>query len=659
MDRRKLLLATAVVPAVGVLARTAPASAAPWPEPPITVGVEPLEGGAVAYAPLAPEFAGAPGGAKLVLRLLITNNATSTLTITSISVAFPGSSVPTKIMQGVDLVFNVDVDNDNVPDGPEFQPGQSKWWSNGTVTLADNSTAKNQVYLPQPVPDQVTITIEVDGYLYAWQVTLPMAPYAISHKLPIDLADLRTGECLKSAGDHWANGGPAGSQIYAHDVAVVGWDGSKWTDKLPGKDGSANDHYRAWNLPVRAVADGTVWSAQDGMADNTVLGQFPSPTPNPVGGNNVWLVHADGTMTWYTHLRQGSVTVVQGDTVVAGQILGRLGNSGNTTGPHIHLEARKRSTPLANPLRPMLFKDAWLLEQGAGTPWDADSNLWVPALNRALPPKEMLIWPSGWHPTWYPRGKAELVIPNIAAGDYQTTFNRAVEPGYRPVWVDAYEIGTRTFFNLIMRPEDGVPWVARHGMDSAGYQSQYDLMKRDGFRLINVTSYLDNGAVRYAAIWRKQGGPELVAYHGLGAAAHQTQFNSLVGSGFHPVNISVVSPGDTLQFTAFYLKESVGVFEAPSFVDSAGYQSAWNTNTRAGRHLVYLNAYQHAGSYRFSAIFQQFATGSGGTAGQHDIGLTTLNDSLETRSQGGFLTRCLAGYNRGGVANFGAGWRRP
>lgn len=204
MQRRKLLmLAAAAIPAAGVLGRPLPAAAAP--EPPISVGIEPLEGGAVAYGPLAPEFGGGPDGAKLVMRLLVMNNSTAELKIDRITVSFPGTSVPSKVMQGMDLVFNVDADGDDVLDGPEFQPGQGKRWSNGTVELAEDDVVKNQIYLPTPVPAQVCVTIGVQGYLFAWQVTLPLAKYTVSHRLPIDGADLRAGECLRAAGDHWAD----------------------------------------------------------------------------------------------------------------------------------------------------------------------------------------------------------------------------------------------------------------------------------------------------------------------------------------------------------------------------------------------------------------------------------------------------------------------
>ncbi|MGN6331981.1 MAG: M23 family metallopeptidase [Motilibacteraceae bacterium] len=71
--------------------------------------------------------------------------------------------------------------------------------------------------------------------------------------------------------------------------------------------------------PVRAVADGVVVSAGwDGAY-----------------GNKIVVRHADGTTTWYCHL---SAYVVRGGAVKAGEVIGRVGSTGNTTGPHLHLE---------------------------------------------------------------------------------------------------------------------------------------------------------------------------------------------------------------------------------------------------------------------------------------------------------------------------------
>lgn len=93
---------------------------------------------------------------------------------------------------------------------------------------------------------------------------------------------------------------------------------------------------------VIAAANGTVVDIYDGAPydrnciDPDIWGD--STTFNGgVGGNYVNIMHADGSMTRYSHLKIGSVAnLVVGDTVLAGQYLGKVGASGNAKGPHLH-----------------------------------------------------------------------------------------------------------------------------------------------------------------------------------------------------------------------------------------------------------------------------------------------------------------------------------
>ena len=55
----------------------------------------------------------------------------------------------------------------------------------------------------------------------------------------------------------------------------------------------------------------------------------------------------DGTDLWYCH--QSSIAVEPGDQVVAGQVIGSVGSTGNTTGPHVHLEVRPRPDDPVDP----------------------------------------------------------------------------------------------------------------------------------------------------------------------------------------------------------------------------------------------------------------------------------------------------------------------
>lgn len=58
-------------------------------------------------------------------------------------------------------------------------------------------------------------------------------------------------------------------------------------------------------------------------------------------GNFIRVTHSDGYTTGYAHLQSGSLYVKLGETVVTGQLIGRIGTTGGSTGCHLHLETRK------------------------------------------------------------------------------------------------------------------------------------------------------------------------------------------------------------------------------------------------------------------------------------------------------------------------------
>ena len=64
-------------------------------------------------------------------------------------------------------------------------------------------------------------------------------------------------------------------------------------------------------------------------------------------GNQVTIQHDDGTQTTYSHL--SSITVSVGETVSAGEAIGAVGSTGNSTGPHLHFEAFDSSGNRLNP----------------------------------------------------------------------------------------------------------------------------------------------------------------------------------------------------------------------------------------------------------------------------------------------------------------------
>jgi murein DD-endopeptidase MepM/ murein hydrolase activator NlpD len=81
-------------------------------------------------------------------------------------------------------------------------------------------------------------------------------------------------------------------------------------------------------------------------------------------GNYVVLRHAGNEYSHYAHLKQGSVRVKTGDSVTRGQILGHLGQTGNSTEPHLHFQLTDGPDPMYSRGVPIVFKS--LVVEGLG-----------------------------------------------------------------------------------------------------------------------------------------------------------------------------------------------------------------------------------------------------------------------------------------------------
>lgn len=633
--------------------------------PNLSISVEPVENGKVTFLPLVPPTAGNTPQVKIVLRLIIKNNSTTNITITGIAYEFPNSSVPAAVMQGVDSFFSGYYKDSG---GATLTPGQSKTWTNGLVNLVPSdpkTQVNNAVFLPAPAPDSIHLQVTCAGFSSPATVTLPLTAHKSptpsgAYLFPYSASDLRTCEYYVGSAIHWANGGASGGQIFAHDLGCEGYDIAKhaWSRLLPGKNGTKNMDYRIYGKPIRAQADGKVIAYHDGMDENTLLGQFPSPTPSPGSGNSV-TVQYETEKIIYCHMQKGSIPAALktiGASVKAGEVLGLVGNTGNASEPHTHIECEGMDT--SSPLRPIPFHDGYALIETGFHPPDPKGP-WSKFDGRGLAKQTVAVWPASTPPSWYPPGWGEVAQFGVPESAYQTIFDHATSSGYRPVWLDGYEIGGAIFFNVIFRPQSATAWRAHHGLTAAAYQDEFDAAVKAGYRLTNLASYVSGGSVYYASIFDKIDGPAWRAYHGASAQKHQHDFDAWTKEGYRPVNVSITAEGGTPLVAAFYVQHDVGSFVHLGGLTPDGYQHAWNDNTAAGRQLAYLSAYQQGGGVRFSALFQEKTPGSVSTVGRHGMSGPELQAEYNKQLSHGLLTRVLVGYESDGAAHFAAGWRKP
>jgi peptidase M23-like protein len=98
-------------------------------------------------------------------------------------------------------------------------------------------------------------------------------------------------------------------------------------------------NYFSYRQPVIASAPGIVVDSQDGLPNNTALPNPPKPPPiDQTVGNHVTVQIGPALYALYAHLDPGSVKVHIGQRVKAGQLLGLIGTSGNSSTPHLHFE---------------------------------------------------------------------------------------------------------------------------------------------------------------------------------------------------------------------------------------------------------------------------------------------------------------------------------
>jgi len=119
---------------------------------------------------------------------------------------------------------------------------------------------------------------------------------------------------------------------YAIDFSKCGSD-----NRLFQGAGNQNENWYGYGEDVVACAEGTVVAMHDGIPDNRLGSRsVPMNTLENIAGNFVIINIGQGLYAHYAHLKQNSIQVNEGEYVNRGDILGRIGNSGNSTAPHLH-----------------------------------------------------------------------------------------------------------------------------------------------------------------------------------------------------------------------------------------------------------------------------------------------------------------------------------
>jgi murein DD-endopeptidase MepM/ murein hydrolase activator NlpD len=211
------------------------------------------------------------------------------------------------------------------------------------------ATVDTEDAVPATIRQRLTVKVGT----YPDELTIETAPLAVGRGAVAISSPLR--------GNHWlAANGP--SNTSGHRQALIPIDGHAaisqrfaidWVQlRDDGKtfqgDEKDNKNYMAYGHEAYAVADGIVSETKDGIPENVpgINSRAVPITLETVGGNHVIIDIGGGHFAFYAHLQPGSLRVKLGDHVRRGQVVGLVGNSGNSTEPHLHFHIENGSSPL-------------------------------------------------------------------------------------------------------------------------------------------------------------------------------------------------------------------------------------------------------------------------------------------------------------------------
>lgn len=311
--------------------------------------------------PKPPTVATGGGESFLAYELHVTNFAPQTMSLTKVEVAM-GDGGTRKVLHAVTdsgLARSLTRPGMNVPPAERAKiAGGARavvWLWVPVDRFAPPGSVQHRVFVEQGAGDSAR-TRQLDGPEVA--VTREAAPVG---------PPLRGGVWLVGNGPAPETGHrralipvggvPSIAQRFAIDYVILGDNDTTFTgDRLK------NENYRAYGREAIAVADGRVVATRDSIPENVpgITSRAVPITLETVGGNHVILDIGGGRHAFYAHLQPGSLRVRTGDRVKRGQVVGLVGNSGNSTEPHLHFHIADGTTPLQSEGLPYLH-DAFQL----------------------------------------------------------------------------------------------------------------------------------------------------------------------------------------------------------------------------------------------------------------------------------------------------------
>ena len=557
----------------------APAQAQIGAPSPLKIEVlAPLENGVAIYQRMAPSRINGPEQARVHLQMRITNQTAKPVRLTDIKIF--GTTVSNFVAPGSLAWMTDPAGQDDPIVQPLLMPGASMTWQNC------NCDGAKALALDLPIAASAPIEITMKNGAKA-STSVPLQAYAAKDlRWPGIDADLRVNEGWNVTSNHISWG-----QTFALDNQVAGWNGKSFSTLWPeavSSDKRKEDH-RAYGMPVYASADGIVCGVirdhtEKQGVDSKEFTWSPSLGRKDGAGNSLKIRFGDYYMG-YAHMQRWSIPeeLTVGTRIHKGQYLGKVGNSGATSGPHLHFHMVKLDDPSEPPdsceggrILPMGFDQVQTITRAEANPLGVDGTLaaehWNHVDNVAPPHAGSVLSPT--------------------PADFNFCADCSDAQTYLGVWNPGTDIDLRVKI---------AGWSA--------FTEHHARLSADGFRLRKIETFVENGERQYVGVFKRGSGPYAL-WQGEGWDNFVSVWNDQYSKGAYLTDIESFE----IAGRRFYL----GVFASGSGVPALIRTNGWSdfvaqrdALSADGKRLIDVETFMDGSTRVHLGVFEQ---GSGGHA---------------------------------------------
>ncbi|HET6840565.1 MAG TPA: serine hydrolase [Candidatus Angelobacter sp.] len=201
----------------------------------------------------------------------------------------------------------------------------------------------------------------------------------------------------------------------------------------------------------------------------------------------------------------------------------------------------------------------------------------------------------------------------LTPSQFQTTFNDLFKQGYRLKTMSGYVSGGSERYGALWTKTGGPAWQARFGLSGTDFQKTFDDLTKQGYRLTWISAHEVNGDQRFEGIWEQASGPPGETKYGMTSAQYQVAFDDYKKQGFRLIHVYGYSVGGSATYAAIWEKSPGPAYEAKGGLNAADFQKAFNDYAKQGYVLKMVSGFHANGEDEYAAIWEKTTSAYGMT----------------------------------------------